>query len=731
MDRKIVIRWKSSDVLKFIDKIREMADQEREALGFLPKPAYQEAADQQKLMVAVDTSKSPEEYVGHLFFGGVFPHGRVFQLHVRRQYRRDGVGSRLVLATVRRLESEYYLSITANVAADLGEANSFWERMRFQIVRNKRGGPSRGRTINVRVRDLDTPSLLSFMRQPSKPVEQDLRLVDRLAARSPIYVIDLNVFFDVVKKRIRSKEAGSVIHAGLKNIVRVAVTEEFIGELRRSSESTQADPVLEFSLRLPQLAAPPREKMQEVLESLKAVVFPERTAADRLTIQDHSDLRHLVTAIHHKAAGFVTSEKAILRARDQLQSRFGIDVVGVLEFAELFRAADQHEMPVVQATTAGVQVNVTEIDDQQTASVKNFLENMYVTPQMRVDALAPDTVGHRRRRVLVRAEGEPIAFASWDAPDGPLHVTQLFMCADEDRSATASVLDYLFDWICKDVSRIGPGIVRLLELPGHSTTRRAALAHGFRSSQGSVAGGSTLQKVCVGGLVHAKNWGAIRLQLRNLAGIALPVQAPQICDPDDLVTIGSPSGGKVQITLKKLETLLSPVLFLFPARGGAIVPIRRGFAEDLFGGGPQLSLLTPPEAILLKERAYISGPNTVSILSEGTPLLFYESGQDRGRSSIIAAGRAVETRLVAKGEVDERIFRRGVLKPKTLERVSATGRVAVTTFDNIMLFENPVKLADLRKIGCVGGANLVTAQRVSARHLHEVFEMGKISGSSV
>ena len=90
------------------------------------------------------------------------------------------------------------------------------------------GGAARNRTINVRVRQLNTPTLFGY--PEGKPVSGLPTLARGKSGYTPVYAIDLNVFFDVVKRRPRAEHASQVIGAALDNVIRVVVTEEFAAE---------------------------------------------------------------------------------------------------------------------------------------------------------------------------------------------------------------------------------------------------------------------------------------------------------------------------------------------------------------------------------------------------------------------------------------------------------------------------------------------------------------------
>jgi GNAT superfamily N-acetyltransferase/predicted nucleic acid-binding protein len=724
----ISVKWRSRDVAQFVDLVTKRADQEREALGFLPRRVYQQAAAQEKLLVAIGSEDGAEAYAGHLIFGGVFPSARIFQLFVEPRFRRQGVGRRLVQALIRKTQVAYYLSLTAKVANDLEDANAFWERMQFSLVRTTAGGISRGRSINIRVRILETPNLISLIKSPAPRKEADLQLVERLSTRAPLYVLDLNVLFDVVRRRARATQAALVIGAGLANAIRLAVTEELIEELQRSSGQSESDPILELAMQLRPLPRPASEELDKICSALAAVVFPDKAVKGSLSVQDHSDIMHLAAAIHHRADGFVTSEKAILEARNRLQINYGIDVIGVGELAETVEPRRKQSLSDVRAELGGYEICSVEVNDHQREIADQFLDDMFVPPQLRIDALSAGSLGAERRRVLVISNQEQLAFASWDVPSGPQSVVKIFICVDEYHTSAETLAHHLLDRICSEVSGRSPALVHLRELPGHSITRRVAIAQGFRPTNRQIGTGASLQKVCVGRPVDKTNWGTVRLQIQGLTGVKLPRQMPELDHSQHTVRVENPSGTIGRLTVQDLESLLSPVLFLFPQRSGVIVPIRRVFADPLFGASSQLSFLASPEAFLLRERVYFSHPRTKSILVEGAPLLFYESGRGRGKSSIIAAARIVRSSLIFKTEISPSVQRRGVVEKDTLSRLSKSERAVATTFDNIMIFKNPVSIQRLREIGCVDRTNLVTAQHVSHRCLARILSEGEPNG---
>jgi GNAT superfamily N-acetyltransferase/predicted nucleic acid-binding protein len=718
----IAILSTEADVAPFIDHVQLAADQETEALGFLPEPVYREAAQQGKLLVAVVAQEDlTRSYAGHLLYGGAFPQTRIFQVYVVPAFRKHGVGRRLVEAIVRRAEDSQFMSIVAQVADDLS-ANKFWEALNFELVRTKRGGRTTGRLINVRTRELSTPRLFGWGTTPRPHTAQDLRLISRLFEMSPIYVVDLNILLDLLRKRANANEVARILRASFNNLVRLAVTQEFVRELERSSIPAQSDPLLELALRLPRLTTPPPEVVSAIVAVLRSAIFPN-AACGGLRVQDESDLVHLATAIHHEASGFITGEKAILRARAALQSRYSLDVIGASEFADTVELLDSEICAEVRATSTGTALEGRPVRPNDIESIEKFMARLRVPQQLLKDALRADHPGRSRRRTIVTSEIGVLAFACWDLPS-PVHPhVDAFLCVDEDHGAALLAADFLMDSMSRVALYANPIQLTLRLLPGHVITKRVAAAHGFRPPANEPSS-ATLQKIAVGCAVTPQNWKTVAEQLRRGMDVDLPSQMPPFQSFEQPLEIGSPAGERVTIPLEHLETLLSPIVFLLPGRPGVIAPIRRVYASELIGGDKQRSLLAAPEASLLHERIYFSGPRTGAVLKKGLPLLFYESARKGGSASVIAVARIIKTELLSKELAIKDLSRRGVLDKKSLRNISLSRTLLATTIDNIMRFRCPIGLSRLRALDVMDGANLVTARQLEPFQVMQLVEEG-------
>jgi ribosomal protein S18 acetylase RimI-like enzyme/predicted nucleic acid-binding protein len=718
----------SDSVAAFVDQAQLAADSEKDALGFLPERAFKEAADQGKLLVALVRQGDVAVYAGHLMHGGVFPQARIFQVYTAPQFRRNGIARRLVEAIVRKAESMQFMSVLAQVADDL-EANRFWENVGFETIRTRPGGHTKRRKINVRIRELSTPHLFSIASAQKEQPAQDLRLVSRLYDVSPIYVLDLNVLFDLLKRRANAEEVGRIIHASFSNVIRLAITEEFVRELERTSQPAPTDPILELARRLPRLKAPPQEVLTEIISRLGRQLFPFAISSGNLRVQDQSDLVHLATAIHHKASGFITSEKIILKGRAVLQTSYGLDVLGAGEFADTVEPPDSNQPLDISVSSTGGDLQGRPTQQHETGLIAGFLTQMRCPQQLAGDAIRTDP-GRPNRKLVVTSGGAVVAFASWDIPSSIHYYVRAFLCANEDHWAAGMAVEFLLDSISREAQAGAPIQIGLRILPGHVTTRRVATAHGFRPSADEHLQSTDLQKIALGIVVTANNWSSICGRLKSGMNIGLPAAAPVYQSPTQTVRIESPAGQTLGLPLNEVETLLSPTIFVLPGRPGAIVPIRRVHAADLVGGSKQLALLAAPEAVLLRERVYFSHPRTAGVLTSGTALLFYESARKGGRASVIAAARIVRTELMSKDRANHELLRRGVLDKKILKNICLADSVIATTIDNIMLFERPVGLERLRCLGAIDGANLVTARPLKPDQMIQIIEEGMLNDAN-
>lgn len=559
-----------------LSAIRALADGEKEALGFLPEPAYGDAIARGRLIAMCCSSDGDTEVVGFILFSGVFPNGRIQQVVVAKQHRRAGVASALIRELVSQLETRAYLTVSAAVASDLSAAQAFYEHNGFVARRTRPGGQARNRTIILRTRALETENLFSVLEPPSgAPQSVDLGLRKRSAGQAPLYAIDLNVLFDVIKgkSRQRSPLAEQLIGAALRHQIRLTVAPEFVVELERTTKDEQIDPVLQLARQLPRLPSNDRVETERLAALIHAIVFVTPGSSSAGSPQALSDARHLAQAALARASAYVTSDGQLLAAREELLQQIGIDVASLDEFATL--------LPVESPSTDRSRLKGTDCvaTSAPVEAVRSFLKGQGVIGSLLSEfAPGPANLDRWKARAVSEA-GEVVAIGACVGPANIDAPARILVHVRPDHVACETLADHLLAGQCQDACSSGPITIELPHIPGQSAVRRAATLLGFVP----LPRAETSIKIALGRPVTNETWTAIARQTRRKTGLQLPEQPPDIAAVQSGLVVQGPDGNAITVRLPALEDALGPTILLWPDRDGVIVPIARNYADDLLG----------------------------------------------------------------------------------------------------------------------------------------------------
>lgn len=706
MSESIVID--PNEVKTYVDEIRKLADANKDAFAFLPASVYSESAMKGDLWVAVGSTRKVR---GYLLFGGRFPRLRVSQIFVRPEFRRSGTARTLLKKLRDYGERHNYLTITARVAREL-EANKFWEACGF-LVTDRIPGKARGRPLNKYTLELDVPSLFRI---------ESLRTIDSTQIRfpepilsTPSYVIDLNVFFDVLRNRDEG-ESSLVLSLGMNSEVRLRVTSEFVKELERHTAGHQPDPVLEFARRLPTLPDVDLESAKPIVEDLRTLLWRGTRKTGRQAANDASDLIHLASCIHHKAHGFVTRDATVLQCAADLHQKYNLSIVSPADLSDYFSDdAAPHEPKF--AVVDQRDIEITDLDERNRRETREFLSGLGVdTPQI-LSCLESGPMQRPRLRRIVRVGSRLVGMGSWE-PSGPSQATNVYLYVDEAQPNSERAIDLLF------LESLMHGNVdgRLRRLDLHASrsqekTREVAAHVGFRPPKHEGGSSGALAKVSFGGVVGAGNWSSFRRDLKATTDLELQEDVPSwstISDTGIVMSTGQ-RDRSVKISPFDFETLVSPCALILPGRTAVAIPIRDKYTELISSPGRQRSLLPDEEAALRLERAYFLAAGKHGLLPEGTIVVFYVS---RPRSEAVALARVTFSDTLTKTQAVVKLRRQGVLSEKDIDqRADRREKITAFTFDNLLKFQTNVSYQDLKRDGCVNEANLVTAQRLTHQAL--------------
>lgn len=724
---EIEIYKSHKSVANYIDTVRECADKFKKELGFLPYSAYEEQSIKGRLWVAV--SKSEKRFLGHLMFGGRYPTLKVTQMFVQPDFQGCGVASALIDNLASYGEESSYLSISARVAEDL-VANAFWEKSGFKLIHKKAGGKTTQRVINVRCRELDTPSLLTLMAEPHPQMgnHKTISYKNKPISSTPFYAIDLNILFDIVKDRASSFEASAVIMAGFNNIIRLCVTDEFVKELERNPQRGGVDPLLEIAKKIPTLKVTERSKIIELLPSLRKMVFPDRKLDGRTAQQDKSDLMHLAKTICSGADGFITREKAILRAGEDIYNAYSLEVIPPSDFLDPSFEEESKKTTIVERFGKR-QIDFSNIVDRDLPELDLFLKDIDINEHFDAAIWSPETSGSGSNKWCVRVDNKLVGVALWTPPSMLLKSAALHLFINEENPSFTKIVDHIFETIFQGANGMEMFKITLNISAGQIRTKALALQRGFRVSSGNkgLRSVDSLVKTVCSGVVEPASWGVFATRFQKLTGLVLPTKMP-IYKNETTPWVTAEDKSKKQnceMTLFEFETLVSPALFLCPGRSGLIIPIKHKYAVEIGVVVPrQMGLLPGCEALLHSEKAYFRSKANLDKYSKGMPIIFYVSGDGEMSQRAVGCARITYSNEHSVDEVENKFSRQGVLSREELGKISCgNGRIHVFTFDNLNRFLNPISYRVLKSAGHISGANLITAESKTSSQMLKIVSL--------
>lgn len=700
----------TQDTIHFINDVQKAADEHRNSLGFFPKSVYEEFSRRGYLYVLVETTPNGYVYAGHLLFDCTFPRAKIVQMFTLQKYRRKGLATKLIFHLREFLTRNSFISIYARVAEDLIEANAYWDRQRFYIQRIEEGGATRKRKILVRCHELESPQLF-----PSSGISANnpLGLATSTSSEIPLYLLDLNVLFDLSPRRSRHEEAASLFQAERMNYCRLAISTEIQQELQRTAYQGKTDPMQSFINIFPTFPLFCDSDSEALLGDLASIIFPERNNKDQLSENDKSDLRHVATVIQRNLAGLITNDRAILEASETIMHKFGVEVISPSAFI-----LDEHPPSGINhfETLNNSTLSLREISNAEELNIHELLLKLKLPGSVISSGWLPSkSNGKGAASFGVWDESKLVGYLSWSPRDSSGCVVA-HIAVDETKSHSLSASRILLIYLLEKLSPNGPIQVRL-ELPPHQSYIRE-IASGFGFSITPDQNG--LSKVILGGVLTCNTWNTYQEKLAKKSKIKLPLTIPTYRSIDQQIQIKTPDGNQTHITLDSLETLLSPALFCLPGRPAVITPVQRSFSEALLGHSRQQSLLPMSTASLFQDRHYLSSSRTIQYFKSGTLILFYESSKKKGRSEVVAIARVRQAFLKPSNTFGDSDLVHSVLTAENLSAIGKSKMKTVTVFDNIYPIPHPVPLSTLQRIGCGGPNDLISTHPISDTQLQEI-----------
>lgn len=704
-----------SAVSVFLAEVVQAADSDRDALGFFSRSVYADFCRKAQLFVALAPGIAGEVYAGHLLFDLHIPKAHVRQIYVPKTHRGRSIGQTLLTAMKSMLTEGQFISIHARVAEDLRAANRFWEAQGFYAQRVAVGGASRNRMIVVRVHELDTPQLFA---SSGISAANPLGLDAVEGAAKPLYLLDLNVLFDLGPRRPRHELAMSVFRAERMQSCSLAVSSEIETELIRTADHGKTDPMLSLARTLPKFSRPPDDEWARLSPLLAALVFPERHALDALSVNDRSDLMHLVTAIHHGLPGLITSDGRILDRAPELRKQFGVDAIS----PELFQVEPDHTAsPVIHEAHSADIIEVQAASGGDTVAIRGLLTSLGIDTATQVNEwAATEAVSSACLRYVARCNDVVAGYLVLPASIRGLEIRAYAAVAENHRDAH-EVAQSLLRHILGIVKPGEVGRVRLSCPQRQASLREVAAKFGYVASPSM---SNELQKIAAKSRLTERNWITGRDSLVRVGKVGLPDEPPAFRHVDQQISVIRPDGQKVLVPLFKLESLLAPLLLCLPGREGVMVPIRKQFEEHLLADSPQDTFLPRGKAQLAPLRHYLSDKKTLKNFARGDLIFFYEPVRDKGAGAVIAVGRVLHAYLRDESAMQAGDLAPSVLDASQLSSIGVSKTKTITVFDNVLRLQKPVPLHELRNLQCGEAHQLITSQRLSSKQVQAILDKG-------
>jgi GNAT superfamily N-acetyltransferase len=704
------------DVRPFVEEVIACADNHKNEFGFLPAQVFHEYANRECLFVAVNTTDyQTTNYTGHLLFDCRFPKAYVLQIFVRQNYRKRGVAKILLDYLKASLAEQNFIIIRARVAEDLVEANQFWERQEFYVQAEKRGGTTRNRMILVRNYELETPQLFPRKGQNAEnPLKLDFGSIDE----RPLFLLDLNVLFDLGPRRARNKEIVNLFMAKQYGVCSLAISTEIIEELKRTAKDKRSDPMQDVARILPTFDIVDEDAFGALLHELAVLVFPQN-ASGNLTDNQRSDLRHLATVVQNKLAGLITSDGAILNAAMNIERKYNIQVLSPSVFSSVQNFYAREE---VFETTDLQTVTLAIVNNTQREAVRNLLAGLDVSVASIANEWASsandDYSAMRYGAWLDRELVGYVIWPSWAGSDSILARIAVNESVHHPQAIATILLKELL------AQQSESNVVQFsIEMPlKQPSVHEAAWRLGFRGSLQD----RKLLKVALRSIVTNQNWQECREQLLKVSQLKFQENPPIFRTVNQHVPITTPDGNHSFITIESLETLLAPTLFCLSRRSAVITPIRKYYAEQLLGHSRQKSLLPHSKSTTYTEQHYLSNPKTLKHFKRGTIIFFYESEKQQGTGSIIALARV--KRAYLKKNIESFDLDPSVLDASTLLKIGVSEIKTITTFDNVTMLPTPVSRKILKQIGCGEPHDLISTHPIDDVQVAKILEVGFAHG---
>jgi hypothetical protein len=424
----------------------------------------------------------------------------------------------------------------------------------------------------------------------------------------------------------------------------------------------------------------------------------------------------------HRVKGFITRERAILKAAESLYAELGLEVLSPFDVIPSGQPRSGSDRGV-QLFDGTRQLRAVEFSSVHLNDAHKLIEGLGLGTDAIEESFEPGTSACPRRRIVVFADDELLGFASWNEPALSISSVRAFLFVRETAVEAALAIDHCIGSLLRTLPASKLSHCELWTSKSQILTQETARRVGFARSVSAVPHCvKALAKRGYNGIVTPDSWKAFAREFEAVTGKYLQPQCPSIKEATTTgILIGSASQPSMRsIDLFALESEFCPILLALEDRRTVLVPIRDKLASVLLPSVEVQSSLFGKEALVHIERAYFGKLSAKDSFHRGALAVFYVSGADGGRGEAVGIARITSIGSGSPQQLHLDLVRQGVLSIGELTRMAKSNRVSYFTFDSYRASDSPVPYKKLKQLGCIGPANLITSQSLPFDKLLEL-----------
>ena len=695
MIEKLYIQTDIQKNERFIKEAVAASDANTESLGFLPRQVFRDKNAKGSFWVAVDSNNT---YLGHLIYGGEYPFLKIVQLYCEPKFRGQGVASNLLNKLISYGNEHQYAAIKAEVAADL-KANQFYQKNGFVCFREFIKSKTTERIIKAYQFELDRPDFFKTLESR----DQSFTPINQFKLEK--YYFDLNALLDISSER---RDRGSdVLDAHRNGTIKVNISPEIYKELNRAKFfDTEAKNVADLFHELDLIDS---LELNQLVEKIRKLVFPERKRNSKKAEQDNSDLTHLAYAIRNNIPYFVTNESAILKASQKLQAEVGIEVIALSELIH-----SKNEDFSLEATSLKMMSGAHELEVFSHKKLKNNLKKekeLYGFLDKAIDARG--FFENDNFHVMASLNNKDVI-----TPGAP--ALEAFLKSNTKINPKDACIEYLIDWVLnhpalKEYSQIDFRIPKN-DIPCISKLDFFGF---FEQSTSTLEGYRSFSKLIMPKFINEFSWPLVTHNL-SLSKNIIDEKKPERFDSK--TTIRNSRGATYNLSTQELEQYFYPSKIHTSDRDYVIIPIKPEFSNQLVYDSDQPNLFPNTSARFFAKKAYFRSPTHTKLIQKGQIAIFYETSPSQ---KIVGTAVVDSSEVRTVDEAYNKLSQIGVFDKKEIKSFSnKDGKVHVFTFSAFTKLDAEISCRQIKKV--VPKFNPISPFRIKAEQALTLLNDGYI-----